>query len=123
MNVVIGQSGTIYNAKTLEELSHIDYVYMQIERVVAYIHERIDAIRKTAEGFIQFVIGIAHAWVERVKAIFGSVEKFKEEIYKTIDHIEQQKQVRRSWSMDVDTRVKSQVLDNRPQHYVRKILK
>ncbi len=51
-----------------------------------------------------------------LKHLYGEAEITQEEIKIENQH-------RRSWSVDVDTRLKSQVIDNKPFHPVRKIIK
>ncbi|AJD92053.1 hypothetical protein JMA_27360 [Jeotgalibacillus malaysiensis] len=54
---------------------------------------------------------------------FEELNEFFEEIDRAQSYFDKQLQVRRSWSVDSDMRVKSQVIDNKPFHPVRKIIK
>ncbi|MDZ5711639.1 hypothetical protein [Jeotgalibacillus haloalkalitolerans] len=104
MQPVIGQSGTIYRSDTLEVITNVDYVYLQIRRIEEWITD--------------FVASFAEA----VHEIVSSFVQMLEGIVETNKQIEQDNQIRRTWSVDTDTRLKSQVIENKPRHQVRKII-
>ncbi|PPA70061.1 hypothetical protein [Jeotgalibacillus proteolyticus] len=115
MKLVIGQSGIIYRADTLEEITHIDHAKALIERFIERMKEFTESVVVVFRNIIDTILD-AFRGMQGVAADVLHYAELHEKRFKN-EHI------RATWHIPKDTRIASQVHLNKPRYQVRKIIR
>jgi hypothetical protein len=73
------------------------------------------------EGLYPFQIALIEI-ANKIKEAFSSLYQFEERIQEVQVEIDKKKLMRATWSIQRDTRVASQVINNKPRRLIKKII-